>query len=66
MGLVVVRKCGIYLVDFKNNKIINQISTQLNNIKNQNNNNNTKRKNKTKTNHLLEDSKFIQITQSKI
>lgn len=66
MGLVVVRKYGIYLVDFKNNKIINQISTQLNNIKNQNNNKNTKRKNKTKTNHLLEDSKLIQITQSKI
>lgn len=65
MGLVVVRKCGIYLVDFKNNKIINQISTQLNQ-NNQNNNNNTKRKNKNKTNHLLEDSKFIQITQSKI
>lgn len=64
MGLVVVRKCGIYLVDFKNNKIINQISTQLNNIKNQNNN--TKSKNKNKTNQLLNDTKFIQITQSKI
>lgn len=68
MGLVVVRKYGIYLVDFKNNKIINQISTQLNNINNQNQNQknqNIKSKNINKTNQLLEDTKFIIMTQSK-